>query len=74
MKDMIFDKPIDCQIKDGWEDAGKEGKCYGFVEIGQKWAIVLWDGYNDPDLCKAGSLLTRVNEWVDLITEVAKEE
>lgn len=73
MKNIFFDKPKDCRIKDGWEDAGKEGKCYGFVEIQQKWAIVLWDGEEEPDLFKAGALSTKSNTWVDLLTEVAKE-
>lgn len=73
MKDIIFDKPLDCQVKEGWDEAGKEGKCYGIVDIQHKWAIVVWNGEDEPDMFKAGALLIRSNSWVDLLTEVKKE-
>jgi hypothetical protein len=49
------------KIKDGWEDAGKEGEAEGYVQFdrhgSQRWIIVLWDGEDDPETFKAAGLM-----------------
>lgn len=48
-----------CRIKTGWQDAGREGLFLVTVAdepLGQPWAIVLWDGEEDPDCFKAAGI------------------
>ncbi len=52
----------------GWEDEGKEGWCYGYVDLGlHKFAIVLWDADDDPDYYKVAGLEERYITWGALI-------
>jgi hypothetical protein len=45
-----------CRIKDGWGDAGKRGTYFTRVSALQEWAVVLWDGDEDPSLFKLAGL------------------
>ena len=54
-----------CRIKTGYEDAGKEGWCYGYLNLNQCWAIVRWDGEPDPDLHKIAGLEEQSTIWKD---------
>jgi|SRR5581483_4780591 len=51
--------PVPCEIKSGWQDAGKRGVCFGKIKISNRWwCIILWDDEDDPDLMKADSITT----------------
>jgi len=52
------------KIKAGWDKVGDEGELFGTVHINQLWAIVLFDGEEDPDLYKASGLM--VADWKEL--------
>ena len=44
------------------------GHYYGSVIVnGRSWAIVVWDGEEDPDLCKAECLLFKTTSWTSTI-------
>ncbi len=56
------------RIKEGWGDAGKEGDFYCLINVGtQLWAIVLWDGDEDPDCFKAQALEIPETKWRTLL-------
>ncbi len=56
-----------CRIKQGWEHAGKRGQYFGRVAVGSMfWAIVLWDGDEDPDMCKSDCLEIAQEKFVSL--------
>lgn len=62
------DLPV--KIKQGWEDAGKRGTFFCWVQNhgGQRWAVVQWDGDDDPSLFKAAGLLILYGtRWSDLV-------
>lgn len=62
-----YKEPKRCRIKEGLEDAGKEGWCYGHVNLGlSQWAIILWDNENDPSLHKVSGLEARNITWRNL--------
>lgn len=46
-----------CKIKDGWKNFGKTGQYFGYVYIFRPWAVVLWDGDEDPSYFKIERLL-----------------
>ncbi len=41
-----------CRIKEGWVDAGKEGVCYGYINLSQCWAVVVMADESEPSLHK----------------------
>jgi hypothetical protein len=48
-----------CRVKQGWEDAGREGEALCYFEhekLGQQWILVIWDDEDDPDCFKAAGL------------------
>lgn len=47
-----------CRVKKGWVDEGREGVVFCLVSknLGQSWAVVVWDGEDEPDLFKARGL------------------
>jgi hypothetical protein len=56
-----------CRIKKGWDEAGKTGTFYIVVSIeGMNWAVVVWDGEEDPDLCKAAGIEIEETKFVSL--------
>lgn len=56
-----------CRIKAGWEGADKEGQYFGRIAVnGTFWAIVLWNGDDDPELFKSAGLEVAQTKFVDL--------
>lgn len=50
--------PVRCVCRKDWDKAGHEGDYFGNVLIdGRNWALVLWDGEEDPDLYKSDALI-----------------
>ena len=62
-----FSQTKRCRVKREWEHAGKQGECYGYFFCLQKWAIVCWDGDEDPDVIKAGALEIQKITWESMI-------
>jgi hypothetical protein len=56
-----------CKIKQGFAGVGKEGQYFGNVMVGQRWAIVLFDGEEDPELFKTSGLLVEEKEFKPII-------
>jgi hypothetical protein len=51
------DKSVRVRIRDGWDEAGREGVMLNEAEAGGLiWATVLWDGEEDPDCFKRRGL------------------
>ena len=65
--DFSSDETIRCRgIKDT-DIYNKEGEYFGnFFVNGRKWALVLWDGEEDPDLCKADVLTVEHKSWIKI--------
>jgi len=61
---MIF--PVKCRASIGSYEEGKEGLLLAIVDYGQRWAVVIWDGEEDPTTHKAGSLDIEVSQWSKL--------
>ena len=60
-------EPKRVKVKDGWMDAGKEGRLVGpaFVtDGGQAWAAILWDDEEDPDWHKTAGLIFEKRDQV----------
>lgn len=58
MSDVI-NPPVRCRVRTDqkWADAGKSGLYYGKHEVnGMTWAVVLFDGDEDPTTYKAHAL------------------
>lgn len=54
-----------CRVREGWDEAGKKGRFFGTVYIdGRAWAIVKWDGDDDPDMFKAESIEIPADKWI----------
>lgn len=52
------------RVKKGWDVAGQEGEYYDYVRVkGMKWAIVLFDGEEDPSLYKADGIEICSIQW-----------
>jgi hypothetical protein len=48
-----------CKVKSGWAESGRACELLCVVEhgsLGQSWAVVIWDGEDEPDLFKAAGL------------------
>ena len=55
------------KIDEKWDRAGEEGEYFGLIWVGdRKWAIILFDGEEDPDLHKAESLLIEQKSYYTL--------
>lgn len=66
---LLFNQPVTlrrCRIKKGWHEEGKEGFFYGIVHTNRNWAIVVWDGDDDPDLFRAEGIETQTTNWIGL--------
>jgi len=65
---------IRCRVKNGWDQSGKEGYFFGYIQEDkktQRWAIVCFDD-GDPELYKANALELATTSWIDVI-EYKKE-
>jgi len=58
--------PVRCRISLGVYEEGKEGLLLSIVEYGQSWAVVVWDGDEDPTTVKAGCLDIETSKWTKL--------
>lgn len=57
-------KSKDCRVAKGFEDAGKQGQYLGFIFVrGRRWAIVVMDGSDEPELWKADSIEISQPSW-----------
>lgn len=64
MKDSKFlDEPIQVRVKSGWDQHGKTGVCFGWIFKDQYWAIVVWDGGDDPETVKRDALEFLTQKW-----------
>lgn len=54
------------RIKTGYQDAGKDGWCFGYLNLDQCWGIVQWDGEEDPDFIKMAGLEEQIVTWGDI--------
>jgi len=55
-----------CRIASGFYDEGREGQYYGRICVtDQQWAIVLFDGDDDPTLFKIDGLDIVQEKWVN---------
>lgn len=53
-----------CRVKAGWEHAGREADLHATIEIGgRKWAVLVFDGDDDPDMYKAEALEMEGKTW-----------
>lgn len=61
------DEAIRCKGAKNTEKDQMYGVYYGYFYCrGQQWAIVLWDGDDDPDLYKASCILIEKKTWVKI--------
>lgn len=60
---------IRCKGKTGTDKENDKGYYIGLVSISerQQWAVVLWDGEEEPDLYKADCLMIIKEAWASLI-------
>lgn len=63
---LIWTKPCSCMGKPKTDKSGEVGVFYGWINIDRKWAIVRWEGDEDPDLYKAELLLIEENRMVSI--------
>ena len=61
-----YTDPKEVRIKTSWEDSGNRGLCYGYINLDQTWAIVLWNDSEDPELVKMRSLEEKLIMWVTI--------
>ncbi len=71
-KSIIYDRPKPCRVAMNnphrkWDGAGKQGILYGIVVTDREWAIVLWNGSEDPDLFKAEAVEIMEPKWSSLL-------
>ena len=64
-------KAVKCRVKKGWSRVGDVGIYFAhFVGLGDNtvWALVLFDGDEDPGLMKAASIELEISEpkWVSI--------
>ena len=63
--DFREEETLLCRIAEGWENAGKTGQYFGNIMVNDMgWAIVLWDGEEDPDMHKIEGLEINKPHWV----------
>lgn len=63
IRNELRNESCQCRIAHGTVGEGRVGTYYGKIFIGQWWGIVVWDGEEDPDFFKAGSLEVASNLW-----------
>ena len=62
--DFARDETLRCKGKENTDKADSEGEYFGNMAINDRlWAVVLWDGDEDPDLYKADCLLVQKKRW-----------
>ena len=63
--DFSKEESMPCRIAKGWEDAGKTGQYFGNITVNDMcWAIVLWDGEEDPDMNKIAGIEISKPNWI----------
>ena len=61
------DATMRCKGRHSTDKANQEGEYFGnFIIKNRKWALVLWDTEEEPDLYKAELLLVESKEWVSI--------
>lgn len=59
------------KIKDKWDRVGQRGEYFGKISVNDMmWALVLFDGEDDPDLHKADSLLVEHKTWKSILEKL----
>lgn len=56
------------RIRTGWDGVGTEGVYITRIECGQSWAVVLWDGDEDPSVVKLSSLEFKKYIWTPCVS------
>lgn len=65
--DFESDETLRCKGKPNTDKSKEEGEYFGNVVVKDtRWAIVLWDNEEDPNLHKTSCLLLEKKEWVPL--------
>jgi len=65
--DFSSDETLRCKGNDTSDKKDSEGEYFGnFYVNNKRWALVLWDGDDDPDLYKADLLLIERKSWIEL--------
>jgi hypothetical protein len=65
--DFESDETLRCKGKPDTDKADAEGEYFGNFFVNNRWwALVLWDGEEDPDLFKAELLLVETKQWKPL--------
>jgi len=63
--DFREDETLPCRIAKGWDKAGRTGQYFGNIIVNDTcWAIVLWDGDEDPDMYKTSGIEINKPHWV----------
>ena len=63
--DFREDETLPCRIAKGWDKAGRTGQYFGNIMVNDTcWAIVLWDGDEDPDMYKTSGIEINKPHWV----------
>lgn len=67
-KSMFYADPKHCRVstRGKWMDAGREGQLYGVMVADREWAIVIWDGDDEPTLFKAEAIEVMEPNWSPL--------
>ena len=61
------DETLRFRIKEGWDRCGAVGEYFGFIYVNTvKWAIVLFDDEEDPDMHKADGIEIETKTWKEL--------
>jgi len=53
-----------CRVREGCSGYPKEGLYLGYIVVEQSWAIVVWDGEEDPETFKRSCLEIEESRWV----------
>lgn len=65
--EFCSDETVRCKAQKGTDMADREGEYFGNVVVKDtRWAIVLWDNDEDPNLYKADMLLVENRRWVHI--------
>ncbi len=58
-----YTDPKEVRVRTDWEDAGRRGLLYGYINLDQCWGLVVWSDSEDPDLVKMRSLEEKMIIW-----------
>ena len=63
--DFSLDQTVRFKVAKNWYRADEEGEYFGHIRINDRvWAIVLFDGEDDPDMMKIESILIKgLENW-----------